>query len=348
MTVRRFLGIDTEMFLRLCSRAPRTRRNSSDISRESYRGRPGRFKRSGCRIPGQGSVRVQGSRDGRTRKRTRHAEPGTRHVYLFTMRRLHSSRYPEPDDRAREGFDSLELEGDVILSTGDELPWLRPFGSAIPGPALAGTANDGPEETRILRHARELSAIGRRLDALLLLRRFLDDNPRAAPERILLAELLDAGGEQTEALDELTRALADAADAAPVLVHRGAILTRCGRAAEAEQDLRAAIRQCPGSAAAHFQLGLALLRLGRGAEAVNAFRTALAVTPDDAEATYYLGEALLATNDLAPALSAFGRAAVLAPHDPRCFKLMGRVLDRMGRTEEAMEMHRKAREAARR
>jgi Flp pilus assembly protein TadD len=93
---------------------------------------------------------------------------------------------------------------------------------------------------------------------------------------------------------------------------------------------------------------LALLRLGRGAEAVSAFRTALVVTPDDAEATYYLGEALLATNDLAPALSAFGRAAVLAPHDPRCFKLMGRVLDRMGRTEEAMEMHRKAREAARR
>src|ERR1041384_2456220 len=37
MTVSRFRGIATEMFLRLCSRAPRTRRNSSDISPGTYR-----------------------------------------------------------------------------------------------------------------------------------------------------------------------------------------------------------------------------------------------------------------------------------------------------------------------
>ena len=39
------------------------------------------------------------------------------------------------------------------------------------------------------------------------------------------------------------------------------------------------------------------------------------------------------------------RAAALTPADPRSYKLMGRVLDRMGRSEQAMVMHKKAREA---
>jgi hypothetical protein len=36
MTVSSFRGMLTEMFLRLCSRAPRTTRNSRAISPESY------------------------------------------------------------------------------------------------------------------------------------------------------------------------------------------------------------------------------------------------------------------------------------------------------------------------
>jgi Flp pilus assembly protein TadD len=40
------------------------------------------------------------------------------------------------------------------------------------------------------------------------------------------------------------------------------------------------------------------------------------------------------------------RAAALAPGNPRSYKLMGRLLDRMGRTDEARVMHRKAREAS--
>jgi Flp pilus assembly protein TadD len=46
-----------------------------------------------------------------------------------------------------------------------------------------------------------------------------------------------------------------------------------------------------------------------------------------------------------PALQNLMRASELAPDDPRAYKLLGRLLDRMGRTEEAMVMHRKAREA---
>ena len=46
------------------------------------------------------------------------------------------------------------------------------------------------------------------------------------------------------------------------------------------------------------------------------------------------------------ALAALERAAALDPGNPKPFQLMGRVLDRLGRPEEAREKYRRAREAA--
>ncbi|HEV8195091.1 MAG TPA: tetratricopeptide repeat protein [Gemmatimonadales bacterium] len=262
------------------------------------------------------------------------------------MRRLRNSRSPEADEAALEGFDRADLEGDAIGPVIDELPWLRPFGADVPGHALrAGLTADEAESDRVPRRARELVGAGRRLDALLLIRRYLDDAPKDAAVRTLLAELLDDGGDPDAALDELSRALDHATEPVPVLVHRGAILARRGRTAEAEQDLRDAIRRSPSHAPAHFHLGLTLLRRGRGADAAAALRESLQHAPDDADATYYLGEALQVQGDLAGALTALERAAALAPEQPRTYKLMGRLLDRLGRTDLAMAMHKKAREA---
>ncbi|HEU5219141.1 MAG TPA: tetratricopeptide repeat protein [Gemmatimonadales bacterium] len=262
------------------------------------------------------------------------------------MRRLRNSRAPEPDEAALEGFDRVDLEGDAVAPVIDELPWLRPFGADVPGRSLpGGPADHEPESSRVPRRARELVASGRRLDALLLLRRYLDDTPGDAVVRTFLAQLIDEGGDPDEALTELTTALTHAADAVPVLVQRGAILARRGRTTEAEQDLREAVRRNPSHAPAHFHLGLALLRRGRGTDATAALRDALGYAPDDPDATYYLGEALEAQGDLIGALAALERAAVLAPAQPRTYKLMGRLLDRLGRTDQAMAMHKKAREA---
>src|ERR1043166_7795363 len=180
------------------------------------------------------------------------------------MRRLMTARAPEPDDSAREGFDRLDLEGDPIAPPGDELPWLPPLCAAGAGPGLGGARGAaGPEAVRIPRQARELAALGRRLDAMLLLRRFLDDAAGDAAARALLAALLEEGGEPEEALQELDRAVADCDDPGPILVQRGALLARRGRTAEAERDLREAIRRRPGYAAAHYHLGVALFRGGR-------------------------------------------------------------------------------------
>lgn len=260
------------------------------------------------------------------------------------MRRLRTARSPDPDDFAEEGFDRGHLEGDAIGPVTDEIPWLRPFGMDIEGLVLAEAASDlEPESVRVPRQARELAALGRRLDALLLLRRYLDDAPGDAAVRALLADFLDEGNEPESAIEQLTTALADATDPVPVLVRRGAILARCGRTAEAESDLRSAIRQQAGYAPARLHLGLTLLRRGLGADAAGELREALRLAPDDADATYYLGEALQSAGDLPGALRTLERAAVLAPSNPRAFKLMGRLLDRLGRTDDARAMHQRAR-----
>ena len=262
------------------------------------------------------------------------------------MRRLRTARSPDPDDFAEEGFDRADLEGDAIGPVSDEIPWLRPFGADIEGMVLAEpAAGIESEATRAPRQARELVTLGRRLDALLLLRRYLDDSPHDAEVRALLAELLDDGDEPESALEELTTALADASDPIPILVRRGAILARRGRTTEAERDLRDAIAQRAGYAPAHLYLGLTLLRRGLGADAAAALRDALRLAPDDPDATYYLGEAQQSVGDLAGALATLERAAMLAPSNPRAYKLMGRLLDRLGRTEEARAMHQRARAA---
>ena len=263
------------------------------------------------------------------------------------MHRLRNSRAPDSDEAALEGFDRLDLEGDAIGPVGDEIASLRPFGADIPGlPLAGGAAAREPEEVRVPRQARELALLGRRLDAVLLLRRYLEEAPGDGAVRALLAELLDEGGEPEPALEELGRALDDALDPVPLLVHRGALLARSGRTAEAEHDLREAIRRRPAFAPGHFHLGVALLRRGLAGDAASALREALRWDPDNADATYYLGEALQSQGDLPAALAALERAAALAPANPRSYKLMGRMLDRMGRTDEARAMHQKAREAS--
>jgi tetratricopeptide (TPR) repeat protein len=263
------------------------------------------------------------------------------------MRRLRSARSPDPDGASLEGFDRAGFEGDPVDPVGDEIRTLRPFGSDIPELFLTRSSGiEEPDTLRIPRQATELVALGRRLDAELLLRRHLDDSPRDAVVRTLLAELLDEGGNPDAALEELTRAHADATDPVPVLVLRGAALARAGRTAESEADLREALRLQAGYGPAHFHLGLTLLRRGLGADAIASLRDALRILPNHPDASYYLGEALQTQGDLSGALAALERAAVIAPGVPRTYKLMGRLLDRLGRTDEAMAMHKKAREAS--
>jgi len=266
------------------------------------------------------------------------------------MRRLRNSRSPDPDELAGQGFDRADLEGSAIEPVAEEIPWLRVFGADLPGPLLSESPGADSETAgdRLLRQARELIGLGRRLDALLLLRHSLEpgSDPVTAQARLLLAELLEHTGEMDAALEELGLALQADGETFAVLIRRGALLARTGRHSEAERDLRQAIRQRPDDPAGHCQLGLCFLRRGRAADAARAFREALRYSPDDPELLYQLGESLQSTGEVEEAMSVLERAAARAPRDPRPLKLMGRLLDGLGRTEQAMVMHRRARDAA--
>ncbi|HSR15241.1 MAG TPA: hypothetical protein VLL51_05785, partial [Gemmatimonadales bacterium] len=71
------------------------------------------------------------------------------------------------------------------------------------------------------------------------------------------------------------------------------------------------------------------------------------LAPSEAIARFHLWEARYQAGDMAGALDQLRLAGSLAPDDARPFALAGRLLDRLGRAEEAMEMHRQARLAGR-
>ncbi len=261
------------------------------------------------------------------------------------MRRLHHSRSDAGEARALEGFDAGPLEGDLVGSSRDEGPLLRPYAADFSEPVV-GVAQTtlAADEDRDLRRARELEGLGRRLDAVLVLRQALADRPEAVDVRLALASMLDRNGDTEDAIEVLTAGLGRGFANPQLLIPRGALLGKLNRHAEAEADLRRALDSEPNQPEAHLQLGIALVRRGRIPEALPVLQRARQLDQDNGEAAFHLGEVLYHLGDLSAALDTLRRATELAPRDPRAFKLQGRLLDRQGRTEEAMVMHRKARD----
>lgn len=264
------------------------------------------------------------------------------------MRRLHTSRDPDPDAASIQGFDSLLLEGDLRTPTPDAVSSLRPFGRDLADPGIGPVpVRGGASEPPILLRARQLAEDGRRLEATQVLLQFVADHPDGTEARMALADLLDEAGDQDGALDQLTEALRAETDRAGVLIRRGALHARMGRAALAERDLRAAVGADSSNGLAYRYLGTTLLRRGLTGEAIGVLRDAERLAPDDGDVKLALGEALAADGQVAEALSTMEAATRTTPSDPRPWTAIGRLLDRLGRSEEALTMHKKARELGR-
>ncbi len=262
------------------------------------------------------------------------------------MRRLRNSRAVDPDPASFEGADRLELEGDWADCGVDAIASLRPFGWIIPDPGVISVeeGDRGPEQPGF-DEARELARRGRRLDAIQRLRLLLAKLPNAIEPRLLLARLLDQSDEIEGSIEQLSIALEVGGRRSEVLVTRGALYARTSRAGEAEGDFRQAIAQDPSYCPAYRYLGTTLVRRGLLDEGIGVLREAVSLAPQDPEAWLHYGEALAIQGGLEAALGALERASALAPSDPRSYTVRGRVLDRLRRTEEALEMYRKAREA---
>ena len=263
------------------------------------------------------------------------------------MRRLFTRR--AAPDLTRDGPELPLHEGDLLGPDADEGPALRPYASEFP--ALPSPASRGGEAASLsdgaFQRALEQEQLGRRLDAIMTLRQLLTDDPVHIEGRIRLAHLLETTGEPDAALSLLSEGLSRSPGNRQLREERGAHLCRHGRHAEAEADLLAAIDAHTPSATAALYLGLSLLRRGRHAEAVPYLEQAAVIDPTDGLVALHLGEARFQAGDFDGALTALTTATRLAPADPPPFALAGRLLDRLGRADEAMEMHRQARLAGR-
>jgi len=260
-----------------------------------------------------------------------------------TQRRTSGRPYP-----AGELFPHDELAGEVAPAHPDAGFPLRPLAAEIPQGARVDP-HAAAEETateRLLRLARKAALQGRIGDAAAAFRELLTLEPAHLTGRVEFAILQERQGDLDAALAHLFEAVElRPQDPAP-LIARGAFLARLKRHREAEADLHRAIKLAPEDANAHFELGFALWRKGVAEEAAAALRRAATLAPHRSDAEYYLGEALHQAGDHAGALAALERAATLDTGNPKPLQLMGRVLDRLGRPEEAREMYRRAREAA--
>ncbi len=263
------------------------------------------------------------------------------------MRHLFNRRQGDGAEHDLSGAAADPLEGELRSRATDEGAARLPFADEFPPVAAAIPEGDTADAAldQVLARAADLDRLGRRLDAILVLRSAVADG---APDPRLfqaLANLMEAAGDAEEALGALDEGLRVTSGEPALRVARGALLGRLNRYAESEEELRLALTTMPGAVEANLHFGLSLLRRGRHAEAIEVLERAAGQSPDHPEVAFHLAEARYHAGDLEGALDGLQRAAILAPRDPRAYKLLGRLLDRLGRTEEAMSMHRKAREA---
>lgn len=252
-------------------------------------------------------------------------------------------------DLAHHGLFGLSgLEADPLPPEPDSGLSLRPFAvAALPDVPVEAASATPPDPDRLLARARDAMANSRLGEADALFRELLDLAPAHRDGSAEYAELLERRGDVVGALEVLGRALRPRPDDPVLLLRRAALNRRRQELGESEADIRRVLKADPRHAEAMLELGLVLLRRGLAGEAADILRRHAAQRPELAGAWFHVAEALNQSSALPDALEALRRAAELDDHDARIFHLMGRVLDRMGRPEEAMPMYRRGRELAR-
>lgn len=251
------------------------------------------------------------------------------------------------EDTIGDLFDVPMLEAEPAPAEPDEALGLRPFAALTTPDARVDAPSTEPlDPDRMLELAREAASRDRKAEAEALLGELLTLEPGHLGAAVGLATLLEERQDRLGALEVLAAGLKVRPDEPDLLLTRAGIHRRQKEMGEAEADARRVLRAHPAHPGALFELGLVLLRRGLAAEAGQMLLRRAEHRPDDPETWYYIGEARNQAGNLKGALEALERAAALNDRDGRTWHLMGRVLDRMGRPDEAMPMYRKSRELA--
>lgn len=156
-----------------------------------------------------------------------------------------------------------------------------------------------------------------------------------------LGRLLVQSGAPEEALDYLHKAASIDPRDGDILSSLGDAYLRLGEATSALGFLRRAVVISSDSASVHNNLALCLSRIGQRAEAEQEFRSAIRLRPDYASAKIGLGNLLFQRDDLEAALRCYQEASQVASSESaRAGVCVGLVLERMGRTDEAIKTYR--------
>jgi Flp pilus assembly protein TadD len=144
-----------------------------------------------------------------------------------------------------------------------------------------------------------------------------------------------------EAAGVLGRLIADPAYAerADLLLALGECQLVQGRTREARATFEKAARLAPGLVGTWWGLARAGLQVGDLDRAELALRKGLSVEPDAAEGHVLLGYLRLKQNNLPASLEAFRRASRLDPTDTVSLCMTGYVLEKSGRSAEAMQCY---------
>lgn len=192
-----------------------------------------------------------------------------------------------------------------------------------------------PEPTRALRPTVEA------------LRLAYEQSPSDTARVLAYVAALEKKNDSTAALTVLDQAEAAGADPFQVTCARANSLGAKLRYDDAEAMIRKAAKLRADAPEVHLQMGILACRRGRWRDAVEPLKRSIALLEANAAAHYHVGEALNHSDDLQGALAAYTRAAALEPDHWRALKGIGIMLDRLGRSPEAAEYYRRARDAQR-
>jgi len=108
------------------------------------------------------------------------------------------------------------------------------------------------------------------------------------------------------------------------------------------KDLSRAIELDPGNAEAHDDLGVVLAQKGEYSKAIEHFHTTVRLDPTYQKAYHNLAMAYFITKNDSHALQSVNNSLKLAPEFRNSLLLKSRILDAMGRHDEAMQIKEEA------
>jgi tetratricopeptide (TPR) repeat protein len=179
------------------------------------------------------------------------------------------------------------------------------------------------------------------------LRLAFEQSPGDTARVLAYVSALEKKNDATAAIAVLDKAEAAGADLFSLTCARASALGAKLKYDDAEAMIKKAAKLKPEAAEVFLQTGILACRRARWRDAIEPLRKAIAAAPDNASAQYHMAEALNQTDDKPGALAAYLAAAELEPDHWRALKGVGIVLDRLGRSPEAADYYRRARDAQR-